>query len=594
MGISPQDQVATVPLSAESDGAAPRDGDRVGRFVVHHRIGSGAMGVVVAAYDPVLDRWVALKLLHATDPAADAALIQEAQAMARLAHPNVVAVHDAGTADGRVYLAMEFVDGGTLRAWRDAAPRTWREVRDRHVEAGRGLAAAHDAGLVHRDFKPDNVLVGGDGRARVTDFGLVRAAPAAHGDAPAHATTVAGTPRYMAPEQHRGERADARADQFAFCVALFEALWQRDPFEAGDAAARKARVLAGEVTAPPPGEVPARVAAAVLRGLDPDPARRHPSMRALLDEIARDPDLERRRRWRLIGVGLAGAALAAAIVVAAMPRGGVDCAAAADALAPVWPARRPFVEIALARVPRPYAATTAGHAAGALDAWARAWRSARISACRATHERGIQSEAVLDARMRCLDHRLAAMATLVEVLATADAATLDGAIAAIEGLPSGASCGEVEALAEQVPPPSDPFARQATEAVARDVARAAALATAGRYREGLSVIDAAHARAATLGHAPTLAAAAYTLADVHALLGEPRVAEPVLREAIRAGAAGHTDDLVARSWLQLAFLWSTRLGRAAEALALRDTVEAAIARAGGGDWLEGRWSHVLA
>jgi hypothetical protein len=291
----------------------------VGRFVVHHTIGVGSTGVVVAAYDPVLDRRIALKVLRAGGtPAGDARLLQEAQAMARLAHPNVVAVHEAGVAEGRVYLAMELIDGGTLRAWLTAAPRPWREIRDRFVEAGRGLAAAHDAGLVHRDFKPDNVLVGRDGRARVTDFGLVRAMPPAPEDGGGDTTPVAGTPRYMAPEQHCGQRADPRADQFAFCVALYEALWRADPFAAPDPAARQARVLHGDVTTPPPGRIPAWLASAVLRGLAVDPARRPPTMRALLDDIVRDPDLERWRRLRLVVVGLAGAGFAAAVVAAVM------------------------------------------------------------------------------------------------------------------------------------------------------------------------------------------------------------------------------------------------------------------------------------
>ena len=309
----------TVPVPSGASGALP---STVGRFVVLHPIGAGSASVVVAAYDAVLDRRIAIKLLRAGDTAGDAALIQEAQAMARLAHPHVVTVHEAGVADGRVYLAMEFVAGGTLRAWL-AEPRTWREIRDRFVEAGRGLAAAHDAGLVHRDFKPDNVLIGRDGHARVTDFGLVRALPVAPDDAAGDTTSVAGTPRYMAPEQHTGQRAGARADQFAFCVALYEALWRADPFAAPDPAARRARILAGDIAPPPPGRIPGRLLAAVLRGLAADPAARHPSMHALLDDISRDPALVRRRGLRLVAVALAGAG-AALVVNTAVRCGGVD------------------------------------------------------------------------------------------------------------------------------------------------------------------------------------------------------------------------------------------------------------------------------
>jgi hypothetical protein len=361
---------ATTPGAADDPAALP---SRVGRFVVLRAVGAGSMGVVVAAYDPVLDRQIALKLLRTGDSTAgDARLIQEAQAMARLTHPSVVTVHEAGAADGHVYLAMEFVDGGTLRGWLAAAPRTWREIRDRFAEAGRGLAAAHDAGLVHRDFKPDNVLIGRDGRARVTDFGLVRSHPVAPdgetGDpsgATGEATAVAGTPRYMAPEQHLGQRADARADQFAFCVALYEALWGGDPFAAPDAAARRARILRGDIAEPPAapaaGRVPARLTAAVLRGLAADPARRHPTMRALLDAIARDPAIDRRRRLRLVAVALAGAGLATAINHA-IPR------TVATRSYPGEPDPRRFqLGIAMAWAPASPASSAAGDDAAALD-----------------------------------------------------------------------------------------------------------------------------------------------------------------------------------------------------------------------------------
>ena len=593
---APGDDV-TAPL-ADEPGAPIARGARVGRFVVLEPIGRGGMGIVVAAYDPVLDRRVAVKLLHAsTAPAAalDAQLLREAQAMARLAHPNVVTVHDAGAADGRVYLAMEHVDGGTLRSWLAAAPRSWREIRDRFVDAGRGLAAAHDAGLVHRDFKPDNVLVGTDGRVRVTDFGLVRATVA--GEATdALATTAAGTPRYMAPEQHRGARADARADQFAFAVALYEALWGADPFVAPDAEARAARVCAGDVTPPAAGDVPARIVAAVLRGLALDPADRHPSMHAFLAELARDPGLVRRRRLRVAAVATVSAALAAGAVLLAAPGAPSrpQCAGAALAIEPVWPGRRVAVSTTLARAPRSYAAATAARTLTGLDAWAGRWREARIDACRATHERGEQSAALLDLRMRCLDRRLTTMAALVEVLATPAATTIDRALAAVAGLPAVADCADLDALAEQVPPPTDPEARREAEAITLAVARATALDAAGRYREALAVASDAWTRAAASPHAPTLATAAFALAQAQVASGDGRTAEGVLREAIRAAAAARDDELTARAWMTLVFVLGNRLGRGPDALALRDTAEAAITRAGGGDRLEARWAHVLA
>jgi hypothetical protein len=313
----------------------PRLGDTVGRYLVLGRLGAGGMGVVLSAYDPQLDRKVALKLLRAglelATGEARARLVREAQAIAQLSHPNVVAVHDVGTAaSGEVYVAMELVDGETLTRWLDAAARPWREVLDLFLQAGRGLAAAHAVGLLHRDFKPDNVLVGGDGRVRVTDFGLARSligapdkesaprplpAPGALHQSLTATGTVLGTPRYMAPEQLRGDDADARADQFSFCVALYEALYRRHPLR-GDTAQHM--IDAGErPLEPPEGLVPTWLGKALVRGLDPAPARRFPSMSALLGALA--PIAPPRRRWAALGIGAVLVAGGAALALVATP-----------------------------------------------------------------------------------------------------------------------------------------------------------------------------------------------------------------------------------------------------------------------------------
>jgi serine/threonine protein kinase len=332
------DDDATVPaadVAAPGVGAPPR-GTAIDRFLVIDALGHGGMGVVVAAYDPTLDRKVALKLVRAYGGSTDASsrararLLREAQAMARLSHPNVITVYEVGTYGGQVFIAMELVEGGTLGAWMRERPRGAAEVIDVVGRAGRGLAAAHAVGLVHRDFKPDNVLVGRDGSVRVTDFGLVRrdggpddegsvggagaAAAAAVSQTLTRPGALMGTPLYMAPEQHRGERSDARADQFAFCVVLYEALYGQRPFVAADDEAPAAAVLAGALRPPPRGaRVPARLRRAVERGLATAPESRHPSMAALLGE------LERARgagRWRVAALGAAALALAAVAVLA--------------------------------------------------------------------------------------------------------------------------------------------------------------------------------------------------------------------------------------------------------------------------------------
>ena len=316
---------------------------RIGRFVVIKRIGQGGMGVIYAAYDDQLDRKVAVKLLRpdgsGTDADGHARLMREAQALARLSHPAVIAVYEVGTFEDKVYVAMEFVDGGTLKQWQGELNRPWREVLETYTVAGRGLAAAHAAGIVHRDFKPDNVLVRKDGAVRVVDFGLARheydgptpdrdvlqalgessgdnrleladlaessiVAVSGSGSAAAAPLTrtgaIMGTPAYMAPEQHLGMRADARSDQFAYCVALYEALYGFRPFAGSTLPQLRKNVLTGNLQDPPKyTDIPPRVHEVLARGLHVNPDARHPTMESLLEDLTHNP---RALIWRALGL----------------------------------------------------------------------------------------------------------------------------------------------------------------------------------------------------------------------------------------------------------------------------------------------------
>jgi predicted Ser/Thr protein kinase len=296
---------ASLRIAAKKAPAPSMAGRMLGRYTLTERIGAGAMGVVYRADDFGLGRQVALKLLHRPDEALTDRLIREARSMAQVNHPNVVAVYDVGVADGTTYIAMELVQGTSLRRWQQAS-RSVAEIVEVFIAAGRGLAAAHAAGIVHRDFKPDNCLVGSDGRIRVTDFGLAAARPGTGGGPAAPLSpgddveltasgSVLGTPAYMAPEQFVGGNVDPRTDQFNFCVALYEALYGSRPFsgktfdELGDS------VCAGKVQ-PPPARTRASGAlrAIVLRGLRVRPGDRFPTMDHLLAELGRD----RARPWR--------------------------------------------------------------------------------------------------------------------------------------------------------------------------------------------------------------------------------------------------------------------------------------------------------
>jgi tRNA A-37 threonylcarbamoyl transferase component Bud32 len=303
---------------------------RIGRYVLLRTLGKGGMGVVYAAYDEDLDRKVAVKLLH-TARQADSELrlriIREAQALARVSSPNVVHVYEVGEIENQMFIAMEFVNGTTLTKWQATQKRTWQQTMNMYLAAGRGLLAAHQAGLTHRDFKPDNVLVGSDGTPKVADFGLARlhtgAEDGAPGGQPAAASggqlavtphlfaltqegVVVGTPLYMSPEQHLGEVADQRSDQFSFCVALYEALYGELPFAGKNLATLRHNVVHGKLQPRPPGSrVPAPVHQALLRGLAVLPENRFPSMQELLAALdfdeARDPAAAPRARRSVAG-----------------------------------------------------------------------------------------------------------------------------------------------------------------------------------------------------------------------------------------------------------------------------------------------------
>lgn len=301
------------------DGPESESPATIGRFAVIGKLGEGGMGFVYRARDPALDREVALKVVHPARGSADgrARLLREAQAMARVAHPNVVAVYEVGVYGHGVYIAMELVPGETLSSWLRREPRAPRDVLEKLAQAGRGLAAAHEASVLHRDFKPENVLVGEDGRARVLDFGLARAVPESRGESPARSGSVldspltelgaiVGTPSYMSPEHFSGEVSPA-SDQWSLCVTLYRALFKRPPFEADDILQLRAAVTTGEPTPPSPAEVgdlPPSVVAAMMRGLRRDPAERWPSVADLVDAIeaelrvdpSRSPAAFRRQR----------------------------------------------------------------------------------------------------------------------------------------------------------------------------------------------------------------------------------------------------------------------------------------------------------
>ena len=308
LDLGPRACSGELEIAASDDPSDPLERPTLGRFRLVRRLGSGAMGVVYEGYDQELDRRVALKVLRPEVEAqhtlqARARMMREAQALARLRHPNVTMVYEVGTSEtGALFIAMELVEGRTLGRWLRSRPRTWRDIVEVFLQAGRGLAAAHRAGLVHRDFKPDNVLVDEDGSAHVVDFGLARSSglaellptldPDLDGAEPGPVAldltctgAVLGTPAYMAPEQFQGGPPHATSDQFSFCVALFEALYGRRPFPGNDLPSLQRSLMRGQPVGPRRG-VPRALYRVLRRGLAVDPTKRFPSMEKLLEALA--------------------------------------------------------------------------------------------------------------------------------------------------------------------------------------------------------------------------------------------------------------------------------------------------------------------
>ena len=548
-------------------------GASIGRYLVLDRLGAGGMGEVYAAYDPELDRRVAVKLLlRASDRTeAHARLTREAQALAKLNHPNVVTVHDVGTVDERIYVAMELVDGTTLTQWLGTRERDRREVLRTFISAGRGLAAAHAKGLVHRDFKPDNVMVGDDGRVRVMDFGLARSVegPGDDGnaeelptlqsdvalDTPLTGTgSVMGTPRFMAPEQWAGLPTDARTDQFSFCVALYQALYRIWPF-AGDSVPNLMRNVTEHNLQLPParGRVPAWVRRAVLRGLAVEPDDRWPEMDPLLLALDRDPAL-RRRRW--IGAGLiAAAGLGLGLVGGRSEETeSSPCAQAGASVQEVWNVdARQRVADALRGTEVVYAEQTLATVHARLDTYAERLDGGYVAACRDTRVLGRQSDEMLDRRVICLDERLYALTATIDVLTRSDAASIGFTQRLVGELPGVTPCNETDRLRSGLPLPPPPL-REPVDRVRNDITRALTLSKAGRSDEALALAERTVEASRDLDYRPLRAEALHARADAIESLGRLDEARAGLEAAFfEARAAGH-DDVATDVSIGLVFL----------------------------------------
>jgi tetratricopeptide (TPR) repeat protein len=592
-------------------------GQAVGRYVILQMLGAGGMGVVYSAYDPDLDRKVALKLLRPapgsrrSETDGRARLLREAQAMAKLSHPNVVAVHDVGLHDEQVFIAMEFVKGTTLGTRKRSAPGPWAETVDIYAKAGQGLAAAHAAGLIHRDFKPDNVLLGEHGEVKVTDFGLAhhrdpqeRPAEKTHPSSPlselsqsgmeslTRTGAVVGTPAYMAPEQHLSLGTEERSDQFSFCVALYEALYGERPFAGSNRETLTFAVTSGEVQPAPAGsKVPGWLRQVLLQGMRASPEDRWPDMGTVLAELRKDPTAKR-RRWGF-GLGGAGALIAAGVALTLPGASSQLCVGASERVGEVWgDAQRAQLEAAIFDTGVGFSGSTWARVSGGLDAYTLAWATQRTEACEATQVRGEQSQMLMDLRMECLDERLGAVAALVDVLGEADETVVQNAVEAVAGLPALDRCAEAEALRSRHPPPEDPAAAEAVARLESDLARAAAQGRAGKYADGLETASQVAEAAASLDYPPLLARALHRQGLLQHATGAHDDAQAALEKAFFVSIRNDLDETASISASELTTLLGQtladeQLGRSWHAHA------AAFADASGNEVLDAKATHAL-
>jgi eukaryotic-like serine/threonine-protein kinase len=575
------------------------------RYRIEARIGRGGMGEVFRAYDARLGREVALKVVHpsrisgiSTDDAHgnDARrLLREAQALAKVSHPNVIAVYDVGTVAKQVFVAMELVDGETLTAWLAREAHSPEAILAVFLAAGEGLVAAHSAGLVHRDFKPENVMVGQEGRVRVLDFGLARATtdlepmtakrgPSAliHDGAgtttinalvqnPTDTGALVGTPRYMAPEQWLGHVPDARSDQYSFCVALHEALFGSHP-QLGEASAT------ADAKRAPARYRNRRIERAIARGLSPGPNARHPTMRALLAELR-----PRVTQWTVaVAALLAAASVGTAWAVQARATSVASCDASPELIAGTWDdARRE-------RLARGFSQTLGKdddaffpRFRSSIDRYVDEVQAMHGDACRATRALHTQSPELMDLRMRCLDLRLNGLRGLLSwVEKTEDKKALLGALEDVNKLPPVALCADTEQLARAVPLPGEAATRATILELEGRVAEELESSHRDKSGDKVTLARELEAKADATAYEPLHGRALLLLGIAQAQLGKTADATATLQRSALAAGRGRDDRTVAQAWAELAAV-HVSTSAYEKALTLEAVAQVAIARVGG-------------
>lgn len=563
---------------------------RVGPYLIVDLIGAGAMGTVYAAYDPRLDRKIALKIVRArSDDKGQDRLLREARAAARLQHRNVVTVFEAGIEDECLFLATELIDGVDLATWLQTK-REPQDVLRVFAAAARGLHAAHEAGIVHRDFKPANVLVAGDGRVAVADFGVATSirgpSEEAEGGASRATEGMSGTPAFFSPERLAGAEADPRADQFAFAVALWEALSGRHPFASEKGGVDIEALKSGRISRK--GVLPDRLESIVRRGLRGSPADRFPTMEAFADAL--DAKLRAPRRRRRLAIVLAAAATGGAMgLVLSGNDGGPSCDAIRDRSVQLWTeSRQERARLAFAATKSPKVEQVFVRAASALDAAAGRWESARLEVCHDSSKD--PADSALLARASCLESRYRDVQALGALFEAADAAVVKGATRAIASL-TGIDC---TSHALVIPaPPSDPIVRAQVAELDDALAASRARFSAADYQHTLRSLDEIAVKVEATKYQPLIAEFHHLRGDSLRQLGRADESIDALNASIAAGERGGHDIIRARALTGLSIATSAR-SRPHEGLQYIALARAALERAGGDDLFLANIEHATA
>ncbi len=566
-------------------------GSRVAHYIVLEQLGLGGMGVVYAAYDPKLDRKVALKVLRSeghdeTAAVARLRLVSEGRALARVSHPNVVAVYDVGTVQEEVYVAMELVEGTTLGQWRKARARPWTEVAEMFVQIALGLIAVHDASLVHRDVKPDNILIDREDRPKVTDFGLARP----ERDAPeslrqqeqrlveadiaverlqlTQTGARLGTPAYMACEQLNGGDASPQSDQFAFCVTLWETLYGERPFAGGSWVSLVLAVTEGQIREPPTPPsgrpVPAWLRRVLERGLSPEPRDRWPNMRELANALkAGDPQRVRRRWWMgAATLAVAGSLTAGAGWQRSQERAAAEAACEHDArkVDTVWtPQARAQLRSNYGRSKIDDAMAIEAGVESIFDTFSDAWAQERGEVCLAALDP--TPVPMLERRLDCLDQGLDTLSSLVDTFSDAGDVIISRSRRTAEGLVDLERCSDLPRLERMPALPEDAEARIAVREIDRQLSQTLVHEHLGHYEEGLRRSEQSLEAARATEHQPVIAVALYRVAVFQEKLGNYEAAVEHWAASFREASLCGNDDLAAQAAGALAFAEGVQQGR---------------------------------